>query len=100
MRLSSASTRIVIAALACLMAAMCKRAPATPAGAPSTPTVRVFVVTSLAGALEPCGCVKDMLGGIDHAAAFIRSRRESASSSLVLAAGPTLFMDPALKAEQ
>ena len=100
MRLSFASTRIVIAALACLMAAMCKRAPATPAGAPSTPTVRVFVVTSLAGALEPCGCVKDMLGGIDHAAAFIRSRRESASSSLVLAAGPTLFMDPALKAEQ
>lgn len=100
MRSPSAISRLVIAALVGLAAVACKRAPATPAGAPSTPTLRIFVVTSLAGALEPCGCVKDMLGGIDHAAAFIRSRRDSASSSLVLAAGPTFFMDPALKTDQ
>lgn len=78
----------------------CKRAPAAPSGPPTTPTLRVFVVTSLAGALEPCGCVKDMLGGIDHAAALTGARRDSASSTLFVGAGPMLFIDPALKDDQ
>jgi len=78
----------------------CKRAPAAPSAPPKTPTLRVFVITSMAGALEPCGCVKDMLGGIDHAAALLAARRDSASSSLLVGAGPTLFMDPTTKEDQ
>jgi hypothetical protein len=89
----------VIAALAAV-APSCKRAPATPAAPPKTPTLRVFVVTSAAGALEPCGCVKDMLGGVDHAAALVRARREGASSALLVGAGPSLFMDPAVDERQ
>ena len=100
MRVSNLLAQVLIAGATCLASASCKRAPATPASPPSTPTVRVFVVSNLAGALEPCGCVKDMLGGIDHAAAFVQSRRDSASSSLLLASGPTLFMDTALKSDQ
>ncbi|HKY40168.1 MAG TPA: multiheme c-type cytochrome [Polyangiaceae bacterium] len=49
-------------------------------------------MSSVAGALEPCGCVKDMQGGADHAAAFIASQATAAPSSLVLGAGPMLFM--------
>jgi len=77
----------------------CKRTPAAPAGPPTKPTLRVLVVTSLAGALEPCGCVKDMLGGIDHAARLTESKKAGAPSLLV-AAGPTLFKDPTLKEEE
>ncbi len=60
------------------------------------PGVRVYLVSTVAGALEPCGCVKDMLGGIDHLAAFIAKERASAPQSIVLGAGPTLFADPML----
>ena len=77
----------------------CKRAPAAPADPPLTPTLRISVVTTLAGALEPCGCVKDMLGGIDHAAALTLSHRDSARASLFVAAGPLLFLDPSLEPE-
>src|SRR4030095_12698694 len=54
------------------------------------------LVSTGAGAIEPCGCVKDMLGGVDHFAALVA--RESASSPrrLVLGAGPMLFSDPTL----
>jgi hypothetical protein len=61
---------------------------------PKTPTLRLYVISSLAGALEPCGCVKDMLGGVDHAAAFVRSQAEHAPESAALAAGPMFFMNP------
>lgn len=55
------------------------------------------MVTSMAGALEPCGCVKDMLGGIDHAAQLVKARRDGAAATLLLAAGPTLFLDPVIE---
>ncbi len=58
--------------------------------------MRVYLVSTVAGALEPCGCVKDMLGGVDHLAAFIANERASAPQSIVLGAGPTLFADPSL----
>ena len=63
----------------------------------SHPTVRLYLISNLAGALEPCGCSKDQLGGVDHLAAFIESQRTKAPNSLVLAAGPLLFIDPTLE---
>jgi hypothetical protein len=70
-------------------------APAAPSYGP--PTVRVYALSNLAGALEPCGCTKDQLGGIDHLAAFLASDRTAAKGSLLLAAGPTMFLDPKLE---
>lgn len=62
----------------------------------ATPTVRLYVLSNLAGALEPCGCTEDQLGGIDRLAAFVNAERKTAPASLLVAAGPTLFMDPEL----
>lgn len=60
------------------------------------PTVRLYVISNLAGALEPCGCTEDQLGGIDKLAAFVKGERKKAPASLLVAAGPTLFMNPQL----
>ncbi|HEY3593219.1 MAG TPA: multiheme c-type cytochrome [Polyangiaceae bacterium] len=57
-------------------------------------TVRVVAISNLAGALEPCGCTKDQLGGVDHLAAFLGQNRSAAAGSLVVSAGPTMFLDP------
>lgn len=75
----------------------CKKNGAPPAAPPKTPSLRVYVVSNVAGALEPCGCQKDMLGGVDHAAAYLQSQRGEAPHSVVLGAGPMLFMDPTLE---
>ncbi len=71
-------------------------------GAASTevPTLRLYLVSDLAGALEPCGCVKDQLGGLDHAAAFIRAEQPHAPNAALLSAGPLFFMDPTLREER
>jgi hypothetical protein len=60
------------------------------AGAPS---IRLYVMSSVAGALEPCGCVKDMLGGADHAAAYMASQSAAAPNALTVGAGPMLFLN-------
>lgn len=73
--------------------------PSSPAEA-SPPTVRLYVLSNLAGALEPCGCTQDQLGGMDRLAAFIASERQKAPASLLIAAGPTAFMDPELDEER
>jgi hypothetical protein len=65
-------------------------------GGPGAPTVRLYFVSDLAGALEPCGCTKDQLGGLDHAAAWLTSERPHAPSSALVLAGPTFFMNTAL----
>ncbi len=65
-----------------------------------TPTLRLYLVSDLAGALEPCGCVKDQLGGLDHAAAFIRSESARSPNSALVASGPLFFMDPTLREER
>lgn len=67
---------------------------------PKTPTVRLYLVSSPAGALEPCGCVKDMLGGVDHVAAYVKSQADGAPNSALLAAGPLFFMNTALTPER
>src|SRR6476659_9517154 len=45
------------------------------------PTVRLYLVSDLAGALEPCGCTKDQLGGLDHFGAWIGAERAKAPAS-------------------
>jgi 2',3'-cyclic-nucleotide 2'-phosphodiesterase (5'-nucleotidase family) len=67
---------------------------------PEAPSVRLYFISSLAGALEPCGCRKDMLGGIDHAAALLSSRATEAPRHLLLATGPLFFQNPELDAER
>lgn len=67
-----------------------------PAEVTTPPSVRLYVVANTAGALEPCGCVKDMLGGIDHAAALVNSAKKPAPASLLVGAGPLFFADPQL----
>jgi Cytochrome c554 and c-prime len=72
------------------------------AGGPGAlaPTVRLYLVTDLAGALEPCGCTKDQLGGLDHFGAWVRGERTRAPAALVASAGPLFFMDDRLDAER
>jgi len=76
------------------MAASCHKTPPVATAPANAPTLRLYVLSTVAGALEPCGCTKDQLGGIDHAAAFIRSEAARAPHSLVVGAGPMLFIDP------
>ena len=64
---------------------------------PGPPTARLYLVSDLAGALEPCGCTKDQLGGLDHAGAWIASERTKAPAAAFVTAGPLFFMDPTLK---
>jgi hypothetical protein len=82
----------LVAAL--VSAGACKRSDSKAPEVPTTPTLRIYVASSIAGALEPCGCRKDMLGGVDHAAALIARGQKDAPNSLLLAAGPTLFLNP------
>jgi hypothetical protein len=74
------------------------RSKATPS-TPPRPSLRVFVLGGAAGAIEPCGCVANMLGGVDHAAALLAKRKSEAQASLVLGAGPMFFQDPSLSPE-
>ena len=65
-----------------------------------TPTLRLYLVSTPAGMLEPCGCTKDQLGGIDHLAAHIASEGKSAKGYVVLGAGPLLFDEPVVKGDE
>lgn len=64
------------------------------------PTIRLVVATDIAGALEPCGCVKDQLGGLDHAGAWIRREMQKSKNIALVAAGPVFFMEPELAPER
>ena len=76
----------------------CSRTPPPTSATGPAPSVRLYLWSSLAGALEPCGCVKDQLGGVDHFAALLRA--DTTAPRLVLGAGPLLFRDPTLDAKQ
>ncbi len=65
---------------------------------PRQPTLRLYLASTLAGAIEPCGCRKDMLGGIDHAAALMKKGEAEAPMQLFVGAGPLLFLNPELGA--
>ena len=89
--------------LAALLAAACGwscRKTDLPTELPNAPSVRLYLMSTLAGAMEPCGCRKDMLGGIDHAAALLAADAATAPRRLVLAAGPLFFQEPELAAER
>jgi hypothetical protein len=98
--------RLLVLLGPCLLAAAtalsgCRESPrskATPT-TPPRPNLRVFVLGGAAGAVEPCGCVTNMLGGVDHAAALLQKGKSGAEGSLVLGAGPMFFQDPTLTAE-
>jgi hypothetical protein len=60
------------------------------------PRLRFYALGGAAAAVEPCGCVKDMLGGVDHAAALILGP-SPARSTFTLAAGPLFFEDPTVE---
>jgi 2',3'-cyclic-nucleotide 2'-phosphodiesterase (5'-nucleotidase family) len=91
-----ASLLVAVAALSVAIGG-CRRAPAAASDASVTPTLRLYVVSTAAGALEPCGCTKDMLGGADHLSAFVRAGAKEAPHSLVVGAGPMLFMNPKIE---
>jgi hypothetical protein len=79
------------------------RAPSKAAGAngvvPATlPNARLYLVSDLAGALEPCGCVNDQLGGVDNFAALVDIGRQGAKGVAIFTAGPLFFMDMELGA--
>ena len=63
-------------------------------------TLRLYLLSTVAGALEPCGCSKDQLGGIDHLAALVTEGRGGAASTALVAAGPLFFLDPSLSAQK
>jgi 2',3'-cyclic-nucleotide 2'-phosphodiesterase (5'-nucleotidase family) len=71
-----------------------------PTQVPAQPSLRLYLMSTLAGAMEPCGCRKDMLGGIDHAAALLEAQDRDAPRRLVLAAGPLFFQEPELDPER
>jgi 2',3'-cyclic-nucleotide 2'-phosphodiesterase (5'-nucleotidase family) len=56
------------------------------------PQARLYLVSDLAGALEPCGCVKDQLGGMDHFGGLVGSAKDGAPYA-TLTSGPLFFMD-------
>lgn len=60
------------------------------------PSIRLYLLSNVAGALEPCGCSKDQLGGADHFAALLGKERESAKTRMIVGAGPLFFQDPVL----
>lgn len=71
----------------------CKCGSEPTSASPGSPALRLYVMSSVAGALEPCGCVKDMLGGADHAAAYIASQSAAVPNALTVGAGPMLFLN-------
>src|SRR5690606_41401673 len=66
----------------------CKRGSSPPAPAAPVPPLRIYALGGAAGAVEPCGAVKDMLGGADHAAASLSTPRMSGEPSLWAGPGP------------
>jgi hypothetical protein len=91
---------LTLLVLAAAIAGGCKSSHEAASVPPKTPTVRLYLVSTPAGALEPCGCVKDMLGGVDHLAAYVKSQSDGAPNSALLAAGPLFFMNTELTRER
>ncbi|MDF3066489.1 MAG: hypothetical protein K0R38_2090 [Polyangiaceae bacterium] len=92
---SALATAVLAAAIAGTGVTGCKcgSEPSSAAATAGAPSLRLYVMSSVAGALEPCGCVKDMLGGADHAAAYIASQSAAVPNALTVGAGPMLFLN-------
>ncbi|MBX3226718.1 MAG: hypothetical protein KIT84_39140 [Labilithrix sp.] len=87
----------VLACVGLLAACESCKSPRTPEGdgaaAISPPDARLYLVSDLAGALEPCGCVKDQLGGMDHFGALVATEKKTAPAFVTVSSGPLFFMD-------
>ena len=59
--------------------------------------IRLYLIGGAAGALEPCGCVSNMLGGVDRVAGYLQATQGEALESHLAGAGPMFFMEPELK---
>lgn len=100
MRRALSTTALLLAIAAAAGMAACQgcqptpQPPVTADAADGKPTVRLYLMSTVAGAIEPCGCTKDQLGGVDHLAAYLDSQKGEAPHRLVLGAGPLLFIDP------
>jgi hypothetical protein len=97
-------TALAFSLLAALGVAACQGCHGSPppstspaAGGGGKPTVRLYVMSTVAGALEPCGCSKDQLGGVDHVAAYLASQAAAVPDRVVVGAGPMLFLDPKVR---
>jgi hypothetical protein len=95
-RLAVRAFSLALLLFSALVGCRCRPAPA--ARPEPLPALRIAVLSTAAGAVEPCGCVKDMLGGVDHAGAYLRKAGDA--PLLVLGAGPMLFMDPSSKPDR
>jgi hypothetical protein len=58
-----------------------------------TADLRLIVVSSLEGVVEPCGCTRTTLGGLDRLATLVQWARGAANPSLTVAAGNLFFDD-------
>jgi Cytochrome c554 and c-prime len=76
------------------------RSESADAGDVGPPTLRLYLLTDLAGALEPCGCTKDQLGGLDHFGAWVKREGARAPAALIASAGPLFFLDDTLDKER
>lgn len=63
-------------------------------------TARIYLLSTVAGALEPCGCSKNQLGGFDRFAAYVAKEKPNAKGFVTVAAGPLLFLDPTPRGAQ
>lgn len=63
-------------------------------------TARIYLLSTVAGALEPCGCSKNQLGGFDRFAALVAKEKPNAKAFVTVAAGPLLFLDPTPRGAQ
>jgi hypothetical protein len=70
------------------------------AAPPAEPALRLVLISDLAGALSPCACVKDQLGGFDHLGAWVHGQHGHTVPTLLAAAGPLFFSNVALDAER
>jgi hypothetical protein len=71
-----------------------------PSAVSDKPTLRLYLLSSVAGALEPCGCTKNQLGGFDKFASFVNKEKTHAPNYLVAGAGPLFFLNPTLVDER
>ena len=89
--------RLLIVVLAC----GCSRPLHAPRAQTSPPaTLRILLTGDVAGSIEPCGCVKDQLGGLDRFATAVLDAKRG-HQSLLLEAGALFFPStPIMPAER
>jgi len=61
------------------------------------PTLRLVLLSNVAGAIEPCGCTEDQLGGIDHLGALLDAQRPRPRQQVLLSVGALPFDAPVLQ---